>query len=375
MQEAASYTAFHDSSPELANAVLDPDTGRPCSYDDLIRNAKTRDVWSKSMTKELARLAQGLDGITKGTNTVFYLDPDDIHAIPKDRTVTYARIVVDYRPQKTDPNQVRITVGGNLITYPSEVITRTADMVTSKILWNSVLSTPNAKYCCADVKNFYLETPMEQYEYMRIPARQIPDAFLDAYKLCPKIHNGHIYMEIWRGMYGLPQAGILANQLGTRLAPHGYYEVVNTPGLWKHRTCPTTFTLVVDDFGIKYIGDEHAKHLISTLEKYYTVETDWTGGLYCGIQLTWNYSEPRHVDIAMPKYVATKLTEFSHPRPSKFQHSPYPAPSAPTEKPCRKPPRPTKRPSCPTTKSAASSRLSAPSCIMAVLSTARFSKP
>ncbi len=144
---------------------------------------------------------------------------------------------------------------------------------------------------------------MDRYEYMRIPARQIPDAFLDSYHLRPKIFKGHLYMEIRRGMYGLPQAGIIANQLlRKRLEPHGYYEVRNTPGLWEHRTRTTVFSLVVDDFGIKYTGDENAKHLIATLEKYYTVETDWTGGLYCGIKLDWHYHGHRHLAVSMPKH-------------------------------------------------------------------------
>jgi hypothetical protein len=170
-------------SEHYANAVIDPDTCRALSYEDLVKNPKTRDLWSKAMTKELARLAQGLDGLKEGTNTVFYMTHAKIKNIPKDRTVTYARTVVDFRPQKTDPNRVRITVGGNLITYPGEVTTRTADMVTSKILWNSVVSTPGAKYCCANVKNVYLETPMDRYEYMQIPIRTIPDAFIEAYNL------------------------------------------------------------------------------------------------------------------------------------------------------------------------------------------------
>ena len=71
--------------------------------------------------------------------------------IPNDRVVTYANIVVDYRPQKDDPNRVRITSRGNLIIYPGELTTRTADITTSKILWNSVLSTKNAKYMCLDI--------------------------------------------------------------------------------------------------------------------------------------------------------------------------------------------------------------------------------
>jgi hypothetical protein len=98
-----------------------------------------------------------------------FLDHQGVRNIPKDRTITYARVVVDYRPQKANPNRVRITVGGNLIDYPGELTTNTADLVTSKILWNSVLSTPDAKYMTVDIKNFYLNTPLDRYEYMRVP--------------------------------------------------------------------------------------------------------------------------------------------------------------------------------------------------------------
>ena len=78
--------------------------------------------------------------------------------------------------------------------------------------------------------------------------------------------NGFVYLEIRKAIYGLPQAGILANQLlRQRLRPAGYYEVAHTPGLWKHVTRPIQFTLTVDDFGVKYVGKEHADHLITTL--------------------------------------------------------------------------------------------------------------
>ena len=75
-----------------------------------------------------------------------------IDNIPSDLTVTYTRIVVDFRPPKYDPNRVRITAGGNLIVYPDELTTRTADLITTKIMWNSVLSTPGAGYMCIDIK-------------------------------------------------------------------------------------------------------------------------------------------------------------------------------------------------------------------------------
>ena len=69
------------------------------------------------------------------------------------------------------------------------------------------------------------------------------------------VKNGFIYMCIQKGMYGLMAAGILANKLlKSRLAKKGYFELPHTPGLWKHVSRPISFTLVVDDFGIKHEG-------------------------------------------------------------------------------------------------------------------------
>ena len=78
-----------------------------------------------------------------------------IDNIPSDCTVTYTRIVVDFRTQKADPNRVRITAGGNLIVYPDELTTRTADLITTMIMCNSVLSTQGARYMCINIKNMY----------------------------------------------------------------------------------------------------------------------------------------------------------------------------------------------------------------------------
>jgi hypothetical protein len=126
------------------------------------------------MSKELHCLAQGKEGVTVGTNTIFYLTHDKIRCIPKDQTVPYAWIIINHRPQKDDPNQVRITVSGNLIYYPYELTTQTADMVSAKNIWNSVIITPGAKFGGADIKNMYLETTLNQYEYMTCPSNFFP---------------------------------------------------------------------------------------------------------------------------------------------------------------------------------------------------------
>jgi hypothetical protein len=103
-------------------------------------------------------------------------------------------------------------------------------------------------------------------------------------------------------MYGLKEASILAyEQLKEHLAPHGYYAPMPfTPGLWQHSTCRTTFTLAVDDFGIKYFSKADAQHLFSALEEKYVIMTNWTGLTYLGFTLVWNYAEG-WVDLSMPE--------------------------------------------------------------------------
>ena len=87
-------------------------------------------------------------------------------------------------------------------------------------------------------------------------------------------------------------------------------------------TRPINFTLVVDDFGVKYTEDEHAQHLITTYRKNYKLSIDWTGSLYCGITLDWNYKQG-YVDISMLGYVKRLLTRYKHIM-KKEQYSPYP---------------------------------------------------
>ena len=319
------YTGPLIDIEEYCYGVVHPVTKETIThYRKLIKDPLLKELWLKAMSKELHRLAQGCTGITKGTNTIFYLSHADICKIPQDRTVTYARIVIDHQPQKEDPNRVCITVGGNLIDYPSELTTHTADMVSSKILWNSVISTKDARFAGADIKNMYLETPLDRYEYMKMPIALFPADIIKYYKLMDKVLDGYVYMEIRKGMYGLPQAGVLANKLlKERLARHGYFEQPHTPGLWKHVSRPVWFNLCVDDFGIKYIGREHLQHLYDALRtETYEIVEDLEGDLYCGIALKWNYTK-RYVDLAMVKYVMKQMTKYGHVAPLKPQHCPY----------------------------------------------------
>ena len=102
-----------------------------------------------------------------------------------------------------------------------------------------VISTRGARYMTADAGKFYLATPMERKEYLRIAVELIPQEFMDLYGLHDKVKNGCVYCKIVQGMYGSPQAEILANKLlKERLVVHEYYEVARTPGLFTHKRGP-----------------------------------------------------------------------------------------------------------------------------------------
>ena len=322
--QSAVHNGLDIPDDHIAFAVIDETTGKALEYKDLINIQEHKELWTTSYANELGRLTQGIRDIP-GTNTMFFIHKDEI---PQDRRkdITYGRIVVTLRPQKKEPARTRLTVGGNLIDYPWDVATPTSDLTTAKLLFNSVVSTPGAVFVVMDVKNFYLNTPMERPEFMRLPLKLIPPEIIAKYNLRKKADDkGFVYVCIELGMYGLPQAGLLANKLlAQRLNIDGYYQCQYTPGLWRHVWCPITFSLVVDDFGIKTVGLTHAKHLKLVLEEYYEVDVDWKGQLYCGIHLDWDYKH-RTVNLSMPNYISKALTRFQHSPPLKPQHSPYQA--------------------------------------------------
>jgi hypothetical protein len=88
--------------------------------------------------------------------------------IPKDRKITYGKIVCDYKPHKKEKERVRLTVGGDILDYSGNVATSTADITTFKILINSTLSTEGATMIMMDIENYYIGTPLPRFEYMKM---------------------------------------------------------------------------------------------------------------------------------------------------------------------------------------------------------------
>jgi len=191
-------------------------------------------------------------------------------------------------------------MGGNLINYPDDVGSPTANLLLIKIFLNSVISTKGARFAGADISNFYLMTPLKRPEYTKIRLADIPEEVITEYKLCEfATSDGFVYIKVIRGMYGLPQSGSLCHDLlKTRLNQEGYHQRKIVPGLWKHKTRPIQFVLVVDDFGIKYIQKADLDHLANTLQKYYDVTVNLEGKEYVKIEFDWDYAK-RKVHLSM----------------------------------------------------------------------------
>jgi hypothetical protein len=172
-----------------------------------------------------------------------------------------------------------------------------------------------------DIKNYYLGTPLPRFEYMRMLLSYSPEEIVQKYNLKALAVNGWVYIEIRKGMYGLKQEGLLANQLlQTRLAQFGYNPARHTPELWLHKTWPISFTLVLDYFTVKYMGKQYAEHLRNALLQAYELTTDWTVTVYSGMTLKVDYKN-RTCDISMPGYVTNVLSKLQHDTPKHTQHT------------------------------------------------------
>ena len=131
-------------------AIIDDITGDVLEYCHLIKSDSHRSTWQTSFANKLGHLFQGICDI-KGTDTCFFIHRKQM---PTHKCATYGRIVCNYRPQKDEPHCTCLTVGGDRITYKGDKSTPTANLVTAKLLINSTILTPQARFYGMDLSNF-----------------------------------------------------------------------------------------------------------------------------------------------------------------------------------------------------------------------------
>ena len=104
---------------------------------------------------------------------------------------------------------------------------------------------------------------------------------------------------------------------------YGYFRLKTINGIFTHQEDNISFTLVVDDFGIKYNNKDDILKLINILQAKYTITQEWSEKAYLGMKLNWDYKE-KTLDISMPGYVEESLRLFNQQVPDNKQDYPHP---------------------------------------------------
>ena len=279
---------------------VNPD-GTPLTYQTATHGAE-RPHWKTAEDTEIDRLL--------ATNT---MHPIHLHQQPVDRRgdTTY------YNPkpkEKYDDDmnkvyRIRGTAGGDRINYDGPTKANTAAMGTVKILLQSVVSD-NANWMTLDIKDFYLMTPLPRSEYIRLPLKFLSPQILSKHNLNSFVHNNSVLFEVTKSMYGLPHAGKIAQDvLIERLASHGYLQT-GTACLFRHATNGVAFTLIVDDFGVKFQDPAGAEDLIRCLQLYYTLTIKKDATKYIGLTIAVDHVA-REVRLSVPGLIAKVLRQFA----------------------------------------------------------------
>jgi hypothetical protein len=302
--------------------VWDEELNKMAHYRELIihPNPEIQKRWMQAACNEFGRLFQGYQG-TEGMDVLEWIPKN---RVPKHKMATYARYTVAVRPEKDEKYRCRITGGGDRLTYNGEVSTHTSSLETFKLLLNSTISTKGAKMATGDISNMYLYSFLDECEYVRFKVDQIPPEIITHYQQEDNIVNGFLYAKVKKAWYGLKQSGKIAHDdLVQHLEKYGYKKLPFTEGLFKHETRDIAFSLVVDDFAIKYVKKEDADHLIECMGAKYPFKVDWEAKQYIGIHLDWTYdSGNRSVVLSMPGYVQDALEELQHTAPKQHTYGP-----------------------------------------------------
>ena len=126
-------------------------------YRHIIKDPYTSATWMQSAENDILKLMEALKRGITGTQMMKIVHRSNI---PEVRKVTYARFVCNYRSQKEEADRCQLIVGRDRLEYLGDVSTKTADLTTIKCILNSMLSKLTVRFMTADVRNFYLNTPL-----------------------------------------------------------------------------------------------------------------------------------------------------------------------------------------------------------------------
>ncbi len=188
--------------------IYDDSTGKKLTLRQLLKNPGTNKIWAKSSSNEFGRLMNGNTHGVQGTQTMEMIVPRDI---PTSKKIMYASMVCDYRPLKSEPHRCHLVNGGDKLPYDNDTAAPAANLLETKILFNSTISQPSAQFMTIDIINFFLSSQMDEPEFMCIHRDDIPDDILTQYEAQLYMDCSEFFhFRINKGMYSLKQAAILA---------------------------------------------------------------------------------------------------------------------------------------------------------------------
>jgi hypothetical protein len=134
---------------------------------DTLLAGNDNDIWDRALSNEYGRLAQGIDGRVVATDNINFINKSEV---PANKTVTYGVCVCDYRPLKSEPYWVRLTVGGDKLPYDDDSGSPAASLLETKLILKSTIydARRGASFLSADLKDHFLASPMQDPEYMKI---------------------------------------------------------------------------------------------------------------------------------------------------------------------------------------------------------------
>jgi hypothetical protein len=285
-------------STTAAPTVLPP----RASYRTLVKGPD-REHWERAFEEEIVRLVDTTKSIKWKVDGI----------LPNGRTATYAN-TVGYKKiiNGTPVFRVRLAFGGNLSDYDGERSSSMVDITTVKVAFNHLVSDENLDYCTLDLKDMYLQSKLDRPEFMRMPLAQIPMNLRVKLGMAHLPEHTMILWQVDQALYGMPQAGMLAQRdLDGILRAGGFYTTPTTPCLYKHRTRTIIFTVWVDDFFVIYKRNDRTDvdYLMSVLSTKYEFKTDWTGSNYLGLHLEYDRSK-RELTISLPGFIMRMLAEL-----------------------------------------------------------------
>jgi len=211
--------------------------------------------------------------------------------------------------------RVRLTADGSRSQFEGDRSSITAEIVAVKIFLNSVVSDDDTEMITADLQDAYLseDLPPGESEYLSLLVSHFPSDCREEFGISHLSETTIIYYQILKGLYGMPQAGLLYQTgLIHHLSQYGYHMSLTTPCLFYHDTSNVKFLLWVDDFIIKYQRSDQASidHLLNCLRQKYTITVDLTGSSYLGMTIERNRTE-KSLKISAPGYIQQMAKELN----------------------------------------------------------------